>query len=808
MRQRAFPFTLTAILLATLPAGADLDDCPLISNASSAVVCLTKAPFTLPGKTSSASDFEIHRAAAARLSAYELQALAPAKVRREVDRSGRFILTIEGQARTLILDPVSIVAPNLDALQGSPGRTATYRGRVADEPDSWVRLWLDDDLLFGAVQVAEQRWLIEPAYKFVAGGGTDRLLIYRDDSHHQEGGVGCGLQRLEVENAAIFGGVSPGGRGTAPPPLRVVELALDLDAEYQALHGPFVIGHALGVINLVSELYERDLDLMLKVVHIRFGNYQECEVWRSWCEVWDAWENTPALQAVDRDQVLLMSGRDVWRENFSGTIVRIRGFAGQIAATCVDRSQSYALTTNYREVGLVAHELGHLLGMLPHVAGPCPDGDCGLATCPDPDPAGGAVMCGAIQSPILGFVRDSQEAIGAFVETNGSCLEGSRITLENPDGGEFWPLGQPGLIEWSSAAVTGDVGIELSRDDGATWEVLFPATENDGVAAWTVTGPPTSLARLRISSLDLPGIAATSAARFSITGPPTAIVVAPNGGESWPQGSLQTLRWQANGVVGSVRIELSRDGGVSWEVLFASTANDGQQPWTVSGPATTNGLLRVTALSDPSVSDVSDATFSLGSLPTVLAPNGGEVWSVGQPQTIRWLPSPRGGSVQIELSRDDGASWSTLFAATQDDGVEEWTPTLPLSETARLRVTRLDGSGADVSDGTFALVGALVVLEPATGAILPGGSLQTIRWSSLGVTGNLRIELLRSLGTSSEVEVPEVLFATTPDDGAQIWGVTTPATTSARVRIVSLDDGRVVGLSGPFTITTGTTAAK
>jgi hypothetical protein len=61
------------------------------------------------------------------------------------------------------------------------------------------------------------------------------------------------------------------------------------------------------------------------------------------------------------------------------------------------------------------------------------------------------------------------------------------------------------------------------------------------------------------------------------------------------------LRWTATGAVGPVRLELSRSGPDGpWESLYASTANDGSEPWMVSGPASTASWLRVSEAADGS----------------------------------------------------------------------------------------------------------------------------------------------------------------------------------------------------------------
>ena len=86
--------------------------------------------------------------------------------------------------------------------------------------------------------------------------------------------------------------------------------------------------------------------------------------------------------------------------------------------------------------------------------------------------------------------------------------------------------------------------------------------------------------------------------------------------------------------------------------------------------------------------------------PTVTAPNGGEDWELGSAQTVTWSTGS-GGAVTIELSRNDGSSWETLWASTGNDGSQTWTVGGAVTSQALVRISNLDGS--DVSDETFSL---------------------------------------------------------------------------------------------------------
>lgn len=123
------------------------------------------------------------------------------------------------------------------------------------------------------------------------------------------------------------------------------------------------------------------------------------------------------------------------------------------------------------------------------------------------------------------------------------------------------------------------------------------------IGVWTDTRNTTGDLECSSSKTDI--YAATAPATSFIT------VTVPNGGETWPINSTQTIQWTSQGVSGDVKIELSRNGGTTWETLFASTPNDGSQPWTVTGPTTSQARIRVSSINDPSVSDISDANFTI-----------------------------------------------------------------------------------------------------------------------------------------------------------------------------------------------------
>ncbi len=122
---------------------------------------------------------------------------------------------------------------------------------------------------------------------------------------------------------------------------------------------------------------------------------------------------------------------------------------------------------------------------------------------------------------------------------------------------------------------------------------------------------------------------------FIILDDGTLTVTAPNGAEDWQINSLPDITWTSTGMVASVKIELQRTVGGSWETIVTSTLNDGiYSSWSVTAPATTTATIRISSVTVPAITDSSDAVFIISAVPEVAGSSGGyvptypDIWSV------------------------------------------------------------------------------------------------------------------------------------------------------------------------------------
>jgi hypothetical protein len=54
------------------------------------------------------------------------------------------------------------------------------------------------------------------------------------------------------------------------------------------------------------------------------------------------------------------------------------------------------------------------------------------------------------------------------------------ITITSPNGGENWIVGSNQIITWTSSGTVGNVRIEYSTNNGASWSTVIGSTANDG----------------------------------------------------------------------------------------------------------------------------------------------------------------------------------------------------------------------------------------------------------------------------------------------------------------------------------------
>lgn len=94
-------------------------------------------------------------------------------------------------------------------------------------------------------------------------------------------------------------------------------------------------------------------------------------------------------------------------------------------------------------------------------------------------------------------------------------IPNNQITIGTPNGGEIWAVGSNENITWLSDAIA-NVRIELSLDNGVTWNEIVSSTPSTGIYIWTVPEVLSIQALVKISDFSDTSVFDISNSRFII----------------------------------------------------------------------------------------------------------------------------------------------------------------------------------------------------------------------------------------------------------------------------------------------------
>jgi len=101
--------------------------------------------------------------------------------------------------------------------------------------------------------------------------------------------------------------------------------------------------------------------------------------------------------------------------------------------------------------------------------------------------------------------------------------------------------------------------------------------------------------------------------------PGTIALTALNGGETWVVGQTHAITWTSSNLSGGVKIRYNGNfPSGTWETIVDSTADDGSYSWLVTNPSTQMARICISSVANSSLSDTSNANFSLIAAWTVM----------------------------------------------------------------------------------------------------------------------------------------------------------------------------------------------
>jgi hypothetical protein len=141
-------------------------------------------------------------------------------------------------------------------------------------------------------------------------------------------------------------------------------------------------------------------------------------------------------------------------------------------------------------------------------------------------------------------------------------------------------------------------------------------------------------------------------------------ILTPNGGEVWTIGEVEIASWTGQNHSGVVKIEFSYDGGINWwnQGEVPCGPNGGNASVAVPNTSTSNAILRITDVANPSVSDISDAPFTVYVPPIYIwEPSANSAVFVNTLSQVYWILYVSGITLlNADISIDNGQTYTPV----------------------------------------------------------------------------------------------------------------------------------------------------
>lgn len=370
------------------------------------------------------------------------------------------------------------------------------------------------------------------------------------------------------------------------------------------------------------------------------------------------------------------------------------------------------------------------------------------------------------------------------------------IQVLSPNTNLTWVTGSAQAITWYSSKLS-KVKIEYTINSGASWNTIIDSIENTGTYSWTIPNLNSRLCKIKISDPTGGVPADESDSCFTISNEirKELTVTSPNGGENWQASSVQPITWSST-AISKVKIEYTTDNGLTWSTIVDSTASSGLYQWNpIPIISSTSCKVRISEVPASALSDVSNGTFTINPVKSlqIIYPNGGEVWTGGKADTIKWTSSGV-SRVTIQFTYDGIPSnltqsgWATIVSGIANSGYYVWSASDGASGY-RIKVFDYDNAApVDESDGTFIVMPQpsykITVLKPNGGEIFMAGAQNDIQWSSTNIP-NVDINFTTDGGANWN-NIAKNLTSI----GSYVWSIPpTVASNMCRVKIVDSQTG-------------------
>ncbi|MFN8359544.1 MAG: M12 family metallo-peptidase [Candidatus Kapaibacterium sp.] len=584
---------------------------------------------------------------------------------------------------SLLLTPVhSVVDENTEWFKGSmrvpAPNVVAYRGTIVGEPGSKVILnYASGDMIGCVIHSSGEKFVISPYSSSVA---ANRDHVIGEESalrtENKTPGFSCatpemGLPIPSVEELRA----EYGDQRALSDRLLEIEVIVEATDEFYKLRNDYdkSAEYVVSLFNMVSMVYEDEVNITFKIVEAQIYTTEEPDPY--------------ANSGGENDKLL----RDV-------------------VAKWQTRSKARDLVCVLSDGGTTK-----VLGISNGIGGMCNNTDGALS---------GYVVCGITSYMVLPTLAYSDEASTIAHEI------GHNIAAYHTHNC-WW---KPALDSCTSSGVA-STSIFYSDACNKGNPIYNTGSIMSYCHLWNRGIPFTFLTR--VSDV----LRAAADKKACLTEPSTAMIKVdyPFANHQFKAGSTEEIRWTSTKVT-SVKIEYSLDNGKTWTIVPGAEnidAKTGGRPfgnakitWVVPSANTTQGLIRITDASNPSLTSLSLSTFTIQAVSLVLqSPAGGEKFGQKEKFDVQWTSSLV-SRVKVEFSSNGGGEWTTLSASQSGSSYSFDVPDIETSQ-AIIKISDASNNALVAQSGVFSIgKEKIMVFTPNGGDIVCSGKDFEVRWGT------------------------------------------------------------------------------
>ncbi|MBI4712254.1 MAG: hypothetical protein HY762_02965 [Planctomycetes bacterium] len=400
-----------------------------------------------------------------------------------------------------------------------------------------------------------------------------------------------------------------------------------------------------------------------------------------------------------------------------------------------------------------------------------------------------------------------------------------KLTVGAPISTSEWTTGESRAITWTANGGPFNIKLELSTDDGLSWEATpivasYGSVSGTNTYTWNpVWDRVSSKCRIRISPTQTWQSISDVSPQFKIKGLLTVTAPSMAGQSGYLTiGQNPSITGTKSTAVTSIKIEYYNDSAIpGWETLIAShgvgvgtTWSYGL--WTVpdkisADPLSPAAKIRVTDVTDAGITCSSESgTFKVCGSFTVTYPPALTVWLVGESRPITWTTNGSINNVNVQWSKDGGSNWTTFSNGTNvsnnGNGTTALTITVPdaIANTFKVRVVASGDSTVWASSPNIEVKGRLQITAPIATTIWRVGNQEYITWDVWGTISKVNIYYWNQTIPDWVSITTNAPATNTPTTGQYLWTIPNLIRDDFKVKVENVDDSSVVRESDPFKI--------